>query len=106
MRELRFNGEHVIVTENGSCTYLDSKENFEADFGVTLLPLPNGMAGFHYRQDERILVYYDAKQNAFPVEGEADVVEYNVVAEKATQARAKKQFREVKAPKRTPDVFN
>lgn len=73
MREIKVIDGHVrIADENDEVLYLDTVANFEADFGVALPPMPEGMTSMVYRSGERIMTYYDRKQNAFPMEGSFD----------------------------------
>lgn len=68
--EIKFiDGMIRIADADDAVRYLDNIAAFEKDFNTTLPPLPDGMASFTYFKEERIMVYYDAKQNAFPQEG-------------------------------------
>jgi hypothetical protein len=54
---------------DGNTIYQGTPEEAALELNVTLPPMPEGMVAFHYDEEARILVYYDAKQNAYPVEG-------------------------------------
>lgn len=59
----------VYVHQDGALAYHGTAAEFEGEAGVACPALPPGMVAMEYRKADGVLVYYDAKQNAFPVEG-------------------------------------
>ena len=59
-------GYIVIKDALGNILYQDVTSNFNLDSGLTV-SLPENMVALIYSND--VTVYYDAKQNAYPVEG-------------------------------------
>jgi hypothetical protein len=58
---------HIVIKDNsGNPQYEDAVQNFNLDSGL-IASLPENMAALNYT--DNITVYYDAKQNAYPVEG-------------------------------------
>jgi hypothetical protein len=62
----------IVHNDDGSLKYIGSPEEFALEFGQSLPPLPTGMASMSYDTTDEVLVYYDAKGNAFPREGRVD----------------------------------
>jgi hypothetical protein len=95
MREIRVQENVVTVRDAaGSVAYFDTLQNFAADFGFAAPELAAGMASLSHRPDDRVTVYYDAKQNAFPVEGTHDLPRCDDVYALAASAAAAKASRE------------
>lgn len=72
MREIVLNVEGVLIVrdpDEPTASYIGNRDEFEADFGIVLPEMLDGMAAWSYRPDDKILVRYDKKGNAFPVEG-------------------------------------
>jgi len=63
---LNLDNNIVIKDNSGNPQYEDAVQNFNLDSGLTV-SLPENMAALNYT--DNITVYYDAKQNAYPVEG-------------------------------------
>lgn len=58
----------MVAVENGGDLYIESAEKFALDHGSALPSLPPGMASMEADGAGRV-VFYDAKQNAFPAPG-------------------------------------
>jgi hypothetical protein len=56
----------------GALLYNAAPEIFLAELKASLPPLPEGMVCFEYDTASKILVFYDAKGNAFPLEGRVE----------------------------------
>lgn len=59
-------GYVVLNNTSGYVCYQDTADNFNADSGISL-SLPEGMVAMSCIAN--VTVYYDTKQNAYPVEG-------------------------------------
>lgn len=63
-------GDGVVCLRDGdTVVYRETRGQFELDAGAGI-QLPEGMASLAYDADARVLVFFDAKGNAYPVEGE------------------------------------
>lgn len=72
MKIHRHQDGYVFLRDDQNKTlYQGSVNEFVAEHG-TIPDLPAGMTSYIYHADARIMVYYDAFQNAFPVEGKRD----------------------------------
>jgi len=68
----------LIYIRGDDAIYMDTPENFAGDYGKPAPALPAGMVECIYEPAGRH-VYFDAKQNAHPVEGIADSVEHEAI---------------------------
>jgi hypothetical protein len=73
--------------------YLANLGEFAEDLGKSLPELPPGMVSFEYDTDSKIMVYYDAKHNAFPIPGEAEFPVLCEAVEKHEELQAKMEAR-------------
>jgi len=93
---------YVRVNEGESTVYLDTRENFELDFGQALPALPEGMVMLTYDSDTKVLTYTDAKGNASPVEGKANFAFGELVAGTLEDLAEKYQARQPAAEAPAP----
>lgn len=85
----------VLLHTDDDVHYKDTHANFSADAAelAFLTTLPKGMAAMEYYVAEEILVYYDAKGNAFPREGRTPWPEATAFAAQYGTVAARKQSR-------------
>jgi len=66
-----------IIIETGAGLYIAPRADFVLDNGADVSAFPEGMAGMEADGAGRV-VFYDAKQNAFPLpEGHSDIAAWN-----------------------------
>lgn len=102
----------VFLRDHSGCAhcYGEHNDKFVLDSGRALPPLPAGMVEMRYDSETKILVYFDAKGNAFPVEGQAsfpfgDVIcaaRRDLIAAKETRITAEKAAALTSAPAPRP----
>lgn len=109
--KLRSQGGVVFIDDaDDAMMYFGSHDEFAAEHGAPVPDLPAGMAAFAYDADAKIMVYFDKKQNAFPVAGaqeepvcdaaaaNVDALKVMMVArEKAKEEAAHAAFRQAAA---------
>jgi len=80
--------------ESGALVYKASAEDFVFEAGESAPVLPDRMVAMEYRPDDKVLVYYDDKQNAYPLEGQTERPELAALFERRVELRAAQQLRE------------
>lgn len=92
--EIRRRTEVVTVFVDDGVVYIDSPANFEADFGMPAPALPEGRVELSHKPFDKITVYFDAKQNAFPEEGAHELEGCSALLAKCADAVVNKGARE------------
>lgn len=70
--QLHPDGTIYIHDDANEMLYCAAPAVFQTELKAALPPLPDGMVRFAYDDETKILVYYDAKGNAFPLEGQVE----------------------------------
>lgn len=65
-------GGVFVHDDQGVPLYRGTAAEFQAEQGAAIPALPAGMTRFSYEPATKIMVYFDAKGNAFPIEGQHD----------------------------------
>ena len=86
-------GDVYIRSSSDGAIYGAKKNDLELDANTVVPPLPHGMTAMTYDATTKIKVYYDAKQNAWPMEGRADDTDLNAIIIKTDAALAAKEAR-------------
>lgn len=70
--QLHPDGTIIVHDDTDELLYRATPDVLQAELQASLPPLPLGMVRFDYDAESKILIYYDFKGNAFPVEGQAE----------------------------------
>jgi len=81
MTQFHHHPDGLVYVRADNGIYVDTLENFATDYGRSAPALPDGMIECIYESGRRH-VYFDAKQNAHALEGEAGCAEHEAICAK------------------------